>query len=182
MSIEIDYFFNFPKSLDELAADLRLWVGCELRPYEGDPDDLYCRLLGMEFSLGTHRLERDGELDYGNYRYRIGIRTPIPDADFRPHQLLTMATLVYAMHRRLGVTGMLVFDIGRLLARYEHRTDPSSGEPVLYDEVSAEPVTFPRHFASLLERMPEEALGGAWEAPTLEYLRGIGRNLRTPRP
>jgi hypothetical protein len=101
MSILLDYFFNFPKPLDQLAVDLRTWIGCDLRPCEGDPDDLYCRLLGMEFSLRTHELEDDRELNFRSYRYCIGIRTPMPDADFRPHQLLTMATLAYAMHRNV---------------------------------------------------------------------------------
>lgn len=68
MSITIGYFFNWPGNLSELAAQFRAWVGSDLQPYEGDPEELYCRFLGMEFSLSEHDLENDQELNFEDYR------------------------------------------------------------------------------------------------------------------
>lgn len=181
MSITVNYFFNYAKPLAELVEELRTGIGCDLRPNEGDPDNLRCRLLGMEFSLGTHRLSRDGDLDFESFRYKADIRTPLPDADFRPHQITTMTSLAHAMYRRLRVTGLLVFDVQRLLARYHEQADPTTGEAVLYDVVSAEPVRFPQHWTALLSRLPEGALGAQWEASAIEYLKSIGRTIRVPR-
>jgi hypothetical protein len=178
MSITVDYFFNWPGTLSELAAQFRRWVGSDLEPYEGDAENLYCRFLGMEFSLYEHDLENDLELYFEDYRFEAGIRTPVPDGDFRPLQLITMASLVYALYRRLGISdGILVFDVGLLLARYEQR--PTSGrEKGLYDVVSAEFVKYPQHFTSLMSRMPEGALSAGWEAPTIEYLRERGHDVK----
>lgn len=179
MSITIDYYFNWPGTLSELAEQFRQWVGCNLQPYEGDPEDLYCRFLGMEFSLhDEHGLVNDLDVNFEDYRFEAGIRTPVPDGDFRPLQFMTMASLVYVLHRRLGISeGILVFDVGRLLARYEQRTT-SDGKALLYDSVSEASVKYPEHYTSLMLRMPERALGAGWEAPTIEYLRERGNDFK----
>ena len=182
MSTSVDYFFNHPKPLGDLAGELRRWLGCSLYPYEGREDDLYCRLLGMEFSLSEHELGSHGELEFAEYRYEIGIRTPLPDADFRPHQIITMASVVYAMYRRLKVTGMLVFDVQHLLAKYEDRIDPTTQEPGLYDSVGKEFVHFPKHWAQLAARLPAGAGNASWEASSIEYLESIGRHITVQKP
>lgn len=155
MSINIAYFFNWPGTLGELAAQFHLWMGSDLQPYEGDPENLYCRFLGMEFSLNEHDLENDSELNFEDYRYEVGIRTPIPDTDFRTLQVITMASLVYALYRRLGISdGILVHEVALLLARYEQRSIPEQG-PRLYDSVSGEFVKYPQHTMSLMARIPK---------------------------
>ena len=152
MSITVDYYFNWSGTLDELSTEVRTWIGADLQPYEGDPGVLYCRLLGMEFTLGEHHLTNDADLNFEDFRFEIGIRTPWPDADFRPIQLFTMASLVYALYRRLAITdGILVFDVQVLLARYEQRS-LSAGERGLYDTVSGEFVSFPHHPISLFSK------------------------------
>jgi hypothetical protein len=155
MSITVGYFFNWPGTLSELEAQFRRWVGSDLQPYEGDPEDLYCRLLGMEFSLYEHDFESEPGLNFEDYRYEAVIRTPAPDNDFRTLQVITMASLAYALFRRLGVgEGILVHDTDLLLARYEGRAG-TQGRGELYDSVSGEVVKFPRHILSLMERVPK---------------------------
>jgi hypothetical protein len=71
--------------------------------------------------------------------------------------LPSIATVVYALHRWLGITGMLVFDMGRLLARYEEREISHWGK-ALFDNVSGTPfIGFGAHLELLERRMP-----GSW--------------------
>jgi hypothetical protein len=121
MSISIDYFFNHHLSLQGLASQVNVWLGCALGPYDTDPSDLYTRFLGMEMTLSEHTLEDDGELNFQHFKYCIGIRIPAPDADFRSIQLPVMAYVAYALYRCMLIIGMLVYDLQVLLARYELR-------------------------------------------------------------
>ncbi len=147
MSITIDFLFNYDGDQETLLKDLEGWIGCRFASRE-DPDDYrFCWLLGMEFYFGEHTLENDGELDVENFQYKISIRTPWSDADFRPLQLMTMASVTYALFRRLSIGGMLVFDTQTLLARYEIR-----GE-TLFDHVSNKTVQYPAHFADLIKKI-----------------------------
>lgn len=179
MSITIDYFFNYDRSLPQLAEEINLQMGCLLTPYQRSRDDYFCRLLGMEFDLDTHTLINDGELDFETYRFQIGIRTAFPEADFRPIQLSVMACAVYALHLRLGITGILVFDVQRLLARYHVKPGPNQ-ESYLFDEVSNEFVQFPKHINDLMTRMPHNSLGPAWEEPTIKLLESEGKRIEIP--
>src|SRR5690349_928008 len=151
MSVNIGYFFNRDAGLTDVARELHAWLGCDLQSYANDPNDLYCRFLGMELSLRAHNLISDGELDFEKYHYELDLRTPAPDADLRPLQLMTMTSLVYAGYRRLKITGMLVFDVQTLLARYEARS--SEGSPRLFDVVSDRYVAFPEHWRDLARRL-----------------------------
>jgi hypothetical protein len=179
MSITVEYFFNSTLKLQELAVTLRTWMGCSLEPYEGNPDDLYCRLLGMELSLGRHELINDGELNFKDFAYRLDIRTPWPDADFRPLQVIVMTGLAYAMHRRMQIAGMLVFDCQRLLARFERRPE-ADGSFILYDLTANERVVFPGYLTSLFARVPAGSLDGSMEQSMADFLSSIGRDVRKP--
>lgn len=120
MSVNICYFFNYSKSLPELAEDINERLGCSLAPYEGDPEDFFERFLSMDFSLHTAEgYVNDNELDLENFKYQLGFRTPAGGADARPIQLPAMAMVTYALHRWYGVTGILVYEVQILLARYE---------------------------------------------------------------
>lgn len=176
MSITVGYFFNWPGTLGELAAQFRIWVGSDLQPYEGDAENLYCRFLGMEFSLYEHDLENDRELNFEDYGFEAGIRTPIPDNDFRDHQVITMASLVYTLYRRLGISeGILVHDTDLLLARYGERQ--TKWESRLYDSVSGEFVKYPEHMMSLIERCPQDTFLPGSVEETYESLRRSGHRV-----
>jgi hypothetical protein len=174
MSITVDYYFNWPGTLSELAAQFHLWIGSDLQPYEGDPENLYCRFLGMEFSLYEHDLENDRELNFEDYRFEAGIRTPIPDNDFRQLQVITMASLVYALYRRLGISeGILVHETELLLARYEQRP-VTNREVGLFDSVSGEFVKYTQHMMSLMARIPKGTFRFESNEEHIEWLRKMG--------
>ncbi len=96
MSITIDYFFNHSNDLLELTNNINLGLGCSLAPYEDDPENLFCRFFGMEFSLSRHNLENDGECKFEDYAYDLGFRVPAPDGDLRTIQLPTISLITYA--------------------------------------------------------------------------------------
>ncbi len=155
MSITTNYFFNDSDDLIELTPKINSWLGCFLEPYEASSEDLFCRFLAMEFSLSIHNLENDGELDFENYKYEIGFRVPAPDGDLRISQLPAIALVAYVLYRRMKITGMLVYDVQSLLARYEERLEPESYVTEIYDTVSKEFVSFPKHLETLQKRLPE---------------------------
>ncbi len=157
MSVTIDYFFNHSGDLPELAKNINAWLGCSLAPYEGDAEDLFCRFLAMEFTLSKHELENDDELDFESYKYQIGFRVPAPDGDLRILQLPAIALVIYTLYRRMKITGMLVYDVQTLLASYKERLKPESNMLEIYDTVSKEFVSFPKHLETLQKQMPETA-------------------------
>lgn len=180
MSITIDFCFADSRPLSQLAEEINGWIGCRLAPYQGDHQSYFCRLLGMEFSLTKHDLQNDGELDFENHSFYLGIRTAIPDAGFRPLQLPTMAFVAYALYQRIGLTGILAFDVQVLLARYTERIDPKTNEPSLFDEVSNDFVRFPKHINDLMRQMPENSLSIAWEEPIIKKLESESEHIEIP--
>lgn len=170
MSITIEYFFESPKNLSEIASDLHLWLGCDLKSYDNEPKDLYCRLLGMEFTFSTHDLDDDRDLVFSRYPYYVSIRTPALETDFRPLQLTTMLSVVYALYRRLKIVGMLVFDLQILLAIYEERIT-EEGQKKLFDTISTQWVVFPQYFAKIASKVPAGAIQGEWERSIDQYLK-----------
>lgn len=86
VSICVDYFFNRQSELLVLGQELNAWLGSSLAAQEADPEELFCRFLGMELSLSEHPFENDRELNFEDFRYRVGIRSPIPEADLRTMQ------------------------------------------------------------------------------------------------
>jgi hypothetical protein len=156
MSCTINYFFNYPQDLAQTAKDINECLGCSLAPYLGNTDDWFDIFLSMEFSFGkVGGFKNDGELDFENFRYGIDFRTAAGAADARPIQLPAIAAVVYALYYQLGITGILVFDVQILIARYEERDIPDWGKG-LYDVVSDNPfVGFGAHLRLLEQRMPD---------------------------
>lgn len=187
MSISVDYFFNHSTDLPALTEEINRRVGCALSPYEGNPEDLFCRFFAMELSLAKNELENDGELNFEELAYQVGIRTPVPDADLRGMQLPLMALLAYALYRRLGIVGMLVYDTQALLARYEERVESEANGARMFDIISGEFVEFPTHLETL--RTGGLIPTGRVERPVRLLLRfskyearkGLERNLRWSR-
>lgn len=66
-----------------------------------------------------------------------------------------MFSIVHGLFVGHTITGMLVFDLQVLLARYQERIDPKFGGPSLYDTLSDGFVNLPGHFNELIRRVPE---------------------------
>ncbi len=156
MSYTIDFFFNSPKSLTELTEDINNCLGCSLAPIPDDPQVLFTRFLSMEFWFSEADYGNDRELDFENFSYQLGFKTWMGGANARPIQLPAIAMVVYGLHRQLSLTGILVFDVQILLARYEEREVEDCGLR-LYDLVSDTPfVSFASHLNVLTRRLPED--------------------------
>jgi hypothetical protein len=149
MSINVGYYFNSDKSLNELTKEINSWLGSNLVPCEGDEEDLFCIFLGMELSIGTHDLENDGELNFEDYKYEIDIRTSMGNAVMRDIQISTVAFIAKVLYNRAKLTGMLVYDVQRTLARYVEKLNPEWNENDLFDSVSNKFVKFPQHSVDL---------------------------------
>jgi hypothetical protein len=156
MSITVDYFFNYADNLAAVAEQVNMSIGCSLLPYQGDPNDLYCRFFNMDLNLEEPKFENDGDLNFEDYEFHLSLRTSVGMAPLRPIQIPAMASVVYALCVHSHITGMLVFDGQVLLARYEERTDPEFGEDSLYDTVSGGFVRFPLHLNTLESRLSED--------------------------
>ena len=154
MSVSVEYFFNDPKGLAELAADVNACLGCNLAPYEGNADDLFDRFLSMEFSLHTaDGFVNDRDLDLESYAYYLDFRVPAGEGDALTIQVPAMLTVVYALYRGLGITGLLVYNTQRLLARYEERELPDGR--CLWDTVSDTVFEdFADHLRHIEQRLP----------------------------
>lgn len=156
MSITVDFFFNHPNNLAETAKSINGWLGCSLTPYEDDQENLFCRFLAMEFSLSEHNLENDRDCNFEDYGYELSFRTPIPDSDFRIIQIPAIALVIYTLFSRMGITGMLVYDVQLLLAKYEERILSETGQKGLFDVISNESISFPKHFVMLQEYLEKQ--------------------------
>ena len=156
MSVSIEYFFNSPKDLADLAQDVNACLGCNLAPYEGRTDNLFGRFLSMEFSLHPAiGFQNDRDLEFEQYGYYLGFRVSAGELDALTIQLPAMLTVVYALYRSLEITGMLVYDTQRLLAQYEERLFPEGR--CLYDSVSDTVfLEFSDHLRQIERRFPED--------------------------
>lgn len=157
MSITIDFFFNYPNNPTETAKSINDLLGCSLMPDEDDQEVFFCSFLAMEFLFSEHSLENDRDCVFEDFRYQLGFRTFVPDNDLQIMQLPAITLIIYTLFSRMGITGMLIYDVQLLLARYEKRTIPENGVIGLYDTVSDEFVNFPRHFLTLQERLREKS-------------------------
>jgi hypothetical protein len=145
MSITIDYFFNSDNDVDELRLEINGWLGCDLKAVEDERDYFCTRFMALYFSFGTHSLVNDRQLDFENYKYEIGVYTSVPDGCVREIRTGLMAMIVFILYHRLGIKkGMLVYDVQRLLGRYEERITEHNTS-YLFDTVSQKFVNFPQH-------------------------------------
>jgi hypothetical protein len=157
MSVEIGYFFNSDKNLLELKEDINNCLGCSLAPCEADSENLLDWFLGMEFSLcEVNHLENDGELNFEDFKYELNFRIAWGNAQMRPILLPAILTVIYALHKWHGITGMLVYEVQILLARYEERDDENLGR-CLFDSVSKSLfVDFSEHLRVISNRRQAE--------------------------
>lgn len=147
MTTVINFFFNYSKPLDVLAADINENLACNLEPYEGNSKDYFTNLLGLEFSLNTAGNYDDVvDIDFSNFAYNLSFKSNSASAI----QLYAMLIVIHSLYRRLGVTGILVYEVEPLLARYEEKNNKLyevlSGR--YYDRVSEQ-------IADIQKRLPE---------------------------
>jgi hypothetical protein len=147
VSITVEYYFSSPRTMPDLADELNGALACELKPFAGDETDYLTRVLGMEFHLEPHEDENDGDLEFAVYDHSVRIRTSGSAGHCRPIQLPAMMSVAHLMQHRLGYAGMLVFNLGVLLAKYE---------PVTFvDTLSGTSLNdFPAHLAAVTSRLP----------------------------
>jgi hypothetical protein len=166
MSVDIDYFVNYPKDIQGLADDINSWIGCNLLPYEGNKRLYFAPYLGMEFALRVHSLENDQELDFENFTYELGFRTSGGAGGKAPIQLPALLVVVYALHHSLGIRGMLVYEVESVLARYVERDINGYGRR-LFDVLSQTPfVSFPAHLSLVSKRLPDSWQDFYGDSPT----------------
>jgi hypothetical protein len=150
VSITIEYYLNSSLELPALAEQLSSALGCDLKPYEGNENDYFARFMGMELSLEPYTEENDGDLEFEAYNHQLSFRTSWGGAHWRPIQLPTMLAAIYVLHQRFGYTGMLVYDLDILLARYDEQ---------FVDTLSGTSLTdFTAHLTAVTSRLPDGAV------------------------
>jgi hypothetical protein len=150
VSITVDFAFNAAGTLATVLGTLNAAIGVTFQPYQGNPDDLLARFLGLEVSLRTASdLENDRDLDFTNYGYLLSTRTAVPSAALRLYQVEATAIMALSALLAGGARdGLLSYDTQILLARYTVSGD------VIHDAVSAKAVHLPQHLVDLRARVP----------------------------
>jgi hypothetical protein len=149
MSVTIQFLFNSPDDLREVGERAATTLGVAIKPYLGDPDDLFAHYLGLEMSLGLCDLENDRNIDFSSYRYNLSTRTAWAAAKRRVYQLEATVIAAYAlMCDGVARDGMLVYEVQNLLAKYEPTLDGR-----VFDTVSGDLVVFPGHMEVLRARL-----------------------------
>jgi hypothetical protein len=145
MSVVVQFVFNGPGDLADVARAMQGPLGVSLLPYQGDPNDFFGRHLGIELSLPMQHLKNDGECDFESYRFVLDTRTPSGEAELRRYQLTATALLVGAMLiNGVATDGILVQECDTLLARYAFAEDGT-----LSDLFAGTEVLFPDHLMQL---------------------------------
>lgn len=138
MSVSVEYCFRSTLPLPELAAQIAAPLGCHL-PLE---DAL---LLGTRLTLGRCEEENDGELEYEAYNYELSLLTSGPN--FRTTLLPTMLSVIRVLQQLFGYSGMLVYHLAILLAKYDDTFVDTLSGTSLSD--------YQAHLTAVMHRMPD---------------------------
>ena len=150
MSIYIDYLFNSDIKFEQLVKEINKILGSNLTQNETVEENSSGTLFGMPLSFYAHRLENDGEINFQDYKYEIGVTTYSGGADLRNIQVLIVSLIANVLYRRMKVSeGILVFDAQLLLARYTEKFNSEIDGNDLFDIVSNKFVEFPQHLIDL---------------------------------
>jgi hypothetical protein len=136
MSIAVSYFFNYDGEIAMLADEIHQALGIRFLP-QAEDTWLYWQadLLGMDWHLGEHDYEDDGGIVFSSFRYELEIKTFWPNAHLRPLQMSVMAKLPYLLFASLKLTGILVYDLQRLMGQFE-KCHSIESQPVLVESLS----------------------------------------------
>ena len=150
MSIDIDYLFNSETKFEQLVKEINEVFGTNLKLSETDEENSSGSFFGMPFSFHTHNFENDGEINFQDYRYEIGVKTYWGSADLRSIQVSIVSFIANVLYRRMKISdGILVYDTQRLLARYIEKFNPEIDENDLFDIVSNKFLQYPQHLIDL---------------------------------
>ena len=155
--IRVDKTFNLHSSrIEKPVVKLSDKGYGNLMAGDNTPGVYFTRFLSMDVTLSkSEGALIDTELDLGSFEYGLGFQTWKGETDTRPIQLPAVIAVVYALHRAHRITGILVFDHGILLARYEEQDIPEYGRG-LFDYVSGMPfIDFPAHLIEVARRLPD---------------------------
>ena len=155
MSVTVNYFFNASETLNVPVNKINGCLGCSLKPEQDNPEVYAARLLGMDLTLSqAGDYVNDRELDFEDFKFELGLTTWAGYSELRPIQLASMVASIYALHCFFGITGILVYDMNILLARYgEHEVGNHGAQ--LHDLMSGTtPMTYSDHLAIVSSRLP----------------------------
>jgi hypothetical protein len=114
----------------------------------------------MSLQLSEHGYSNDGDLDLESFRYELDLHTQWAAAHRRTVQVPALLMAAAVLQTHLGVGGLVVWDLGTLLARYEPRRSRHAGHAAAGTQVAVDvlsgtsPEDFPAHLAAVLCRMP----------------------------
>lgn len=146
MSYSIDYFFNSEKSFEQLCEEMKEYLDFSFELNEEYKPHAYVRLLGIGLDFYIHTFENDGEINFEDYKYYVGLTGRAYSKNL---PLPIMAFIANIMYLRINITdGILVYDTQKILAKYKEKTQLESMKN-LYDEVSNKFVEFPQHLIDL---------------------------------
>jgi hypothetical protein len=139
VSTTVEYYFRSELPLPDLHAQLAAPLGCHLPLRDA-------LLLGTRLTVERYEEENDGELEFEAYNHALNLRTS--GGRFRPTQLPTMLSVVRVLQELFGYTGMLVYDLCILLARYDDSFVDTLSGTSLSD--------YPAHLAAVVSRLPKD--------------------------
>ena len=146
MSYSIGYFFNSNKSFQQLCEEMNEFLDFSFELSKEYKNHAYVRFLGIGLDFYIHTFENDGELNFEDYKYYIGLTARPYSKQLRLPVMTFIANILY---QQMGISeGILVFDVQRILAKYKEEVD-SEGYKDFYDEVSNKFVEFPQHLMDL---------------------------------
>jgi hypothetical protein len=148
MSVDVGYFFNSEKSFEQLCEEMNEYLDFNFQPNGEDKTHAFTRFLGMGFDFYIHSFESDGELNFEDYKYYLGVTARPYAKDMRLSVLAFTASILY---RQLKISdGMLESNMGIILARYEERLISEEAKD-LFDKISNKFVEYPQHLIDLDE-------------------------------
>ena len=174
----INYFFNSKRPLPELATEISEAVGYSLAPSLGLPESVFTvsPFPGMALDLVVNNKSEegyedndDGDFQYKHYDYEF-VAIFREQTDVNPIQLPILLSAVDFLHRKHGITGMLVYNFSVILAKYEERA-VNKDQSELYDTVSKTSFnTLANHLTVVQKRLPGDKVKRAQKRAQSTYI------------
>ena len=126
---------------------MREQLGCQIKQASAEKDYLYCRLMGLECTVGSHDFENDRDCDFESFKYEANLRSTWHNSNLRSIQIETLAIVAFVLHEKLDIhQGLFVYEESVVIARYEMKNSH------WIDRVSDSIVEYPQHLLDLRDR------------------------------